>query len=153
MLKFFREIFKSKQNNDYGNASLAILIRALPEEIDLNSISKIIFIAGVEYSKDVHRELKLAIERNELNQISNKYGFNVLKDAMEIYLFIRKDNSRFLCILFSPYEVYDNEYIMDLIDFYPKVNISDYKDAEVIFDSPASARPRWNDAMSNWGLR
>ncbi len=143
MIPFLKKIWSKFDQNEINmqeeNASFTLLKRALPKVFNLNEVESIISILAVEYSDYAYNELKSAIRRNELLSFSKKYSFDSAKDAIQLFLFKKKDSTTLMCILFSPVEYLENEYIMDMIDFHHKLDVSYYENVELIFDGTGNS--------------
>ncbi len=115
------------------NPRLNLLKNVLPKNIDLKEIEEITFILAVEYNDEIYEALNLAILKSDLENFSKNRTFDTQKDALELYLFKKRDESYFICALFSPYELFDNEYVIDILDYTSDIDKDSFENMEVIF--------------------
>lgn len=133
MLELLKKIYSKfvKAEND----RFVLLKKALPKEVDLNQIREIKFLTAMKYREGILDDLKLVIKKNEIINFVKKNEFNSLNDALELYLFQKKDYTYSIYILFSPVEFYENEYIVDIIDFPFEIESYKFKESTIIFKS------------------
>lgn len=136
MIDFFKNIWKSIKSDDVSDnnkGAFSLLRKALPKDFDLDNVLQITSLFSIEYKESIHKELKEATKNNLLESVSKKYNFNVLEDAIEVFLFEMKNGTSSIYLLFSPVELYENEYLLDVIGFTYKINKEDFIDRKIVF--------------------
>lgn len=132
-MEFIKKIFGYKKKEE--NATYTLLRKALPRDFDFNNISKVYSIISYEYDEGLIEELKTVIRDNKLLSFSKVKEFNSSKDAVELFLIEKKNNIFSICIMFSPVEFYENEYILDIININYVIDISCFKNSTLIFSN------------------
>ena len=132
MIKFLKKILFGLKTME--NGKLKILKKVLPSEIALKNVKKITFIEAIEYTPEVYDQSKEAINNGSLVAFLSKHKFNANTDSLDFYQFEMKNNIIFIVILFDTYDPFENEYVMDVIDYQTEIDLSNVNNAEVIFE-------------------
>lgn len=133
-MSFFSNLFKLS-NQDEENASWILLKKALPKHVNLKGIRQVYFLSAIEYNENVFKESKKAITENKLNYLLEGKRFDSMKDSINFYLLNLQGNNRFLCSLFSPYEFFANEYVLDMVAINYELNLEDFEEHELIYSN------------------
>ncbi|WP_299117525.1 hypothetical protein [uncultured Winogradskyella sp.] len=131
-MNFFLNLFKN--SNNYENSKWILLRNALAKDINYKYIKKVYFLSAIEYDEKILNESKIAIMDNNLKDFLNGKKFNSLKDSIDFYFLEFKNNIKSICILHSPYELYENEFVIDLININFEVSLIDYEHSELIYN-------------------
>lgn len=117
------------------NPTWNLLKKTLPKGFDSNSIINIVSILSVEYNDSSLEEMKKAIVDNNLIAFSKTHHFNSQKDAIELFLFSYKDGIKKMCLLFSPVEFFENEYIIEFLELDYNFEIENFENTRIIFQN------------------
>ena len=74
------------------------------------------------------------IREGKIHTFPKKHKFNSVKDAIDFYFVKLKDGKELICTLFNPYELFENEYILDILET-TNINISDFEKAKCIYNA------------------
>jgi len=130
MLSFF--------SNTKENAKFTLLKKALPNEINLEQIREIYFLTAIEYNEQNLIELKLSIKENRIKKFLQEKKFDSLKDSLEVYFFLKNDNTHFLGIMVSPVEFFENEYFLECYNFQEKIELTEFLDLKKVYNKNIS---------------
>ena len=109
-----------------------VLKKALSKEFDFNKISHIIFLFSSEYNESTFKEAKAMIKKEKINLFLKKHKFDSAKNAVDFYFIKLKDGKNLICMLFNPYELFENEYILDIFEN-ADIKLSDFEEAKSIY--------------------
>jgi hypothetical protein len=134
MRSFINKIFNFSKDNDLKTSRFKLIEKCLIRNINLDTVNRIYYVGGLEYSKENLNEVLKSIKDKTLLDFFEKNRFNTLVDNIELYYIENKDGkSNKISLILSPYEFLENEQLIEVVEVDKIDFLESKKDVELIY--------------------